>query len=360
MKVSMRREEPVCERAWLAEAATATGRPAGHLCLAIAEQALLYPLPARGEVIVGRDVNVALSVDNRSLSRRHALIRVGSGLTIEDLGSKNGTYVHGCSLPPGEQRQLVLGDGVLLGTMVLGIVARGTLRGGDIWDAEAFEALVRYECQRARRTGLAFSTLRIRRTGVAVQNDLQGLLRQVLGAGRPLASFGNDSYLVLVFSNERPEAMIERLKAEATQHGISFHFEITRHPMATAPVATAAPEPTSAHDEADKRQRIAAALEACGGNQSRAAHALGVSRQTLIRWVEQYGLPRPREPKALLASSVDPLTKAEDAADRTAIEDALVRCGGNQVNAAELLQISRSTLIRRMQRYGIRRRGSVE
>ena len=44
-----------------------------------------------------------------------------------------------------------------------------------------------------------------------------------------------------------------------------------------------------------ERQRILAALEACGGNQSRAAKSLGISRATLIRRLEQYGVPRPRK-----------------------------------------------------------------
>ncbi|MFO0550342.1 MAG: sigma 54-interacting transcriptional regulator [Polyangiaceae bacterium] len=58
-------------------------------------------------------------------------------------------------------------------------------------------------------------------------------------------------------------------------------------PPASAPAPTSAP----ANDE---RARIAAALESCGGNQSRAAELLGISRRTLINRIEEYGLPRPR------------------------------------------------------------------
>jgi two-component system, NtrC family, response regulator AtoC len=46
---------------------------------------------------------------------------------------------------------------------------------------------------------------------------------------------------------------------------------------------------------AAERQRIIIALEECGGNQSRAAKALGISRRTLVRKIAQLGLPRPRE-----------------------------------------------------------------
>ncbi len=44
-----------------------------------------------------------------------------------------------------------------------------------------------------------------------------------------------------------------------------------------------------------ERQRILDALEQCGGNQTRAAEALGVSRRTLVYRLSDFGLPRPRK-----------------------------------------------------------------
>lgn len=46
----------------------------------------------------------------------------------------------------------------------------------------------------------------------------------------------------------------------------------------------------------EDRERIVRALERCGGNQTKAAQILGVSRRTLIHRIEQYGLPRPKKP----------------------------------------------------------------
>jgi DNA-binding NtrC family response regulator len=45
----------------------------------------------------------------------------------------------------------------------------------------------------------------------------------------------------------------------------------------------------------DERERVVLALEAAQGNQARAAEILGVSRRTLINRMEEYGLPRPRK-----------------------------------------------------------------
>jgi DNA-binding NtrC family response regulator len=43
-----------------------------------------------------------------------------------------------------------------------------------------------------------------------------------------------------------------------------------------------------------ERQRIIAALTRCGGNQTQAAELLGISRRTLVTRLSQYNLPRPR------------------------------------------------------------------
>ena len=47
-----------------------------------------------GDNVLGRDEDVTVRIDAPGVSRRHARIRVsGAEATIEDLGSKNGTYV---------------------------------------------------------------------------------------------------------------------------------------------------------------------------------------------------------------------------------------------------------------------------
>lgn len=48
-----------------------------------------------GDHVVGRDPDLALFIDSQTVSRRHALLRISaSGATIEDLTSKNGTFVN--------------------------------------------------------------------------------------------------------------------------------------------------------------------------------------------------------------------------------------------------------------------------
>jgi DNA-binding winged helix-turn-helix (wHTH) protein len=54
---------------------------------------------AEGENILGRGSDSLVWIDAQSVSRRHARLRIASGLaTLEDLGSKNGTFVNGLRL----------------------------------------------------------------------------------------------------------------------------------------------------------------------------------------------------------------------------------------------------------------------
>ncbi|MGH2901632.1 MAG: helix-turn-helix domain-containing protein, partial [Solirubrobacteraceae bacterium] len=53
--------------------------------------------------------------------------------------------------------------------------------------------------------------------------------------------------------------------------------------------------PAALHERIDELERksILDALAACGGNQSEVARRLGISRSTLIARLERYGVPRP-------------------------------------------------------------------
>ena len=71
-----------------------------------------------GENLIGRDRDCAVWIDDWSVSRHHARITIGTdGVTIEDLGSKNGTSV-GKSRIDGLSR-LAEGDAITIGPVTL-------------------------------------------------------------------------------------------------------------------------------------------------------------------------------------------------------------------------------------------------
>jgi two-component system response regulator AtoC len=78
---------------------------------------------------------------------------------------------------------------------------------------------------------------------------------------------------------------------------IAHGDEITEEDLQLAPAAVEAPSSSgSLHADVDalEKRRILEALEACGGNQTRAAQKLGISRGTLVSRLKQYGITRPR------------------------------------------------------------------
>ena len=70
-----------------------SSRPPARFRLVFEEREVQLP---EGENVLGRDPDGALWIDDSSVSRRHARILISGGkASLEDLGSKNGTYVRG-------------------------------------------------------------------------------------------------------------------------------------------------------------------------------------------------------------------------------------------------------------------------
>ena len=75
------------------------GAPSTGVAPRVLWEKRIIPL-VEGENVLGRDEDVTVRIDAPGVSRRHARIRVsGAEATIEDLGSKNGTYVGDAASP---------------------------------------------------------------------------------------------------------------------------------------------------------------------------------------------------------------------------------------------------------------------
>ena len=82
-----------------------------------------FPL-APGERIVGRDPDADIRIDAATVSRRHArLVVTADGATLEDMGSKNGTFRTGA--PVTTPVALVDGDSIGIGSVIVTFHKRG-------------------------------------------------------------------------------------------------------------------------------------------------------------------------------------------------------------------------------------------
>jgi pSer/pThr/pTyr-binding forkhead associated (FHA) protein len=80
-----------------------------------------YPLAEGQEIVIGRSSELDMVLVEEMVSRKHARIALNDGtISIEDLGSTNGTFVNGEKVQQGTLRE---GDRVLIGTNILKVVA---------------------------------------------------------------------------------------------------------------------------------------------------------------------------------------------------------------------------------------------
>jgi transcriptional regulator with GAF, ATPase, and Fis domain len=74
-----------------------------------------YPLKEGVVYAIGRGNTSDIVIPDDGVSRRHAIVYAGPEPEIEDLASKNGTWVDGQALQPGERRALKSGSSVQIG-----------------------------------------------------------------------------------------------------------------------------------------------------------------------------------------------------------------------------------------------------
>ncbi len=112
----------------------------------------LYPLRPGRQIVIGRQSDLDLVLAEEMVSRKHARITVrGDEVTIQDLGSTNGTFVNGQRV---HKARLSEGDRVLIGGSLLKLVVAEP--GSDEkTDAQILEGLQAAEGQQAReRAGM--------------------------------------------------------------------------------------------------------------------------------------------------------------------------------------------------------------
>src|SRR5262245_17222005 len=87
-----------------------------HVLLRTAPAAI-HPLPPQGALLIGRSSSAAVCVEDTSVSRRHAVLHVGAQLSIEDLGSANGTWVRGARIEAGQRTPISTSEVVEVGSV---------------------------------------------------------------------------------------------------------------------------------------------------------------------------------------------------------------------------------------------------
>ena len=85
----------------------------------------------KDEIVIGRDGVCDLRIDHPNLSRRHAVLRVGPPLTVQDLGSTNGVRVSRQTHKGGEPVELETGETFHLGGFSFNVLSQQEADGGS-------------------------------------------------------------------------------------------------------------------------------------------------------------------------------------------------------------------------------------
>jgi two-component system, NtrC family, response regulator AtoC len=113
--------------------------------------------PGTRELVIGREDDCAIRVEERSVSRRHAVLVLGPPATIRDLGSANGVEVDGVRLPRGGAATLRSGARIRLGGVsvaVYGGAAASAEEADDVLDPNDPMVEVHRLCDRVASSDL--------------------------------------------------------------------------------------------------------------------------------------------------------------------------------------------------------------
>lgn len=116
-----------------------------------------FPLKTDKQIVIGRSSELDMVLVEDMVSRKHAKIVVASGkVTIEDLGSTNGTFVNGEKI---KQARLKEGDRILIGTSILKLVQQGMEAAADLDDNSVKERLEQVAAAQAAKSAKAGSSM---------------------------------------------------------------------------------------------------------------------------------------------------------------------------------------------------------
>ena len=193
-----------------------------------------HPLPPAGAVTLGRARECEVQIIDPSVSRAHARIRVAGGaVTIEDLGSANGTRLRGDPLLPGSVVPLAPGESVELGSAIVMLQRRPMpTREWRIWAHGYFEARLEDECARAARTGGSFGLLRVKLAEDSRPELVQQVLASALRADDVVGIYGPGDYEALLVERSQSEAekVVEAVQFAFADFGLKVVIALALFP----------------------------------------------------------------------------------------------------------------------------------
>jgi two-component system response regulator AtoC len=211
----------------------ATGGEGLHVLVISPEIFGAIPLPEQGSLLVGRSAKAEVLIEDPLASRQHARLTTGAAITIEDLGSANGTRVRDAMIEAHKPVTIAFGEDIGIGSTVL-IVQRSRWSPGPrrLWSHGHFENRLKDECARAEVTGGRFALLRVRLEGGVPWTRVFPVLARNIHSPHLFATYGPNDYeaMLLEPGGEGVERIVESLWAELRLAQLSARVGIAWYP----------------------------------------------------------------------------------------------------------------------------------
>jgi hypothetical protein len=213
------------------ELSSSDARRSEPLCLMVIgdDRIETRPLPASGTVTIGRALQCALHIDHDSISRQHAVLRIGETITIEDLGSAGGTAVGSAPVTRGNPVELRPGEPARIGALQLILQKRSfSARRQRIANHDYFMRRLAVECERALRTGESIALVRISIVSpeTAVLRAVEDVIARCLRADDLMGIYAPGEY-ELMLSDTSAAGIVEvsrRIRERLEGGGVSAHY----------------------------------------------------------------------------------------------------------------------------------------
>jgi DNA-binding NtrC family response regulator len=193
------------------------------------------PLPDAGVVTVGRDEGADVRIVDESASRQHARLHIEGGPTlfIEDLGTKNGTFLRDNRLASNKRTALQLGEAVTIGYTILVVQRRKpAVQTRRLHSHASFEERLDEACQRAANAGGALALARLQIADDGAGTQAPDLIGGGLRPGDFLAQYAPGDYEVLLVDTapERAREIVIELGRRLRADGLEVETALATFP----------------------------------------------------------------------------------------------------------------------------------
>jgi len=206
----------------------------GRLCLLVVgeQQFATHWLPESGRVTLGRAESCEIRINEPSIALEHAVLQIGSELTIEDLNTPAGTRIGDQLVEAGKPTIFSPGVSIFLGTVSVVVQKSSQAPPRRIWTHGYFESRLEEECIRAERFKNQFSVLRVRCEPNVDPSVIEEILANILRLVDVVGSYRTGEYEVILQGThpEGAELVGRRILASIAERGLKAQLGLACYP----------------------------------------------------------------------------------------------------------------------------------